>query len=136
MKNSSHFAGDKVKYITGAYCPLPRSGSESEIEVRYVTGAYSPLPGYENESEFVSDSPSEGFNEAPRVQFKQAGFFDLGISLLILAISGGSVYFIEKGQAETHEIAQQNVEIAATRPAETSIEKIASISPHGPGLSM
>lgn len=182
MPNSSNIVDDYVEYITGAYCPLPSFGNESEFEVEYITGAYCPLPGYENESKFVSESLSEEFNEAlipwvdriftsggavigktrpdvrdirfgssisgrqkrvkrpvgktPGVSFKQAGFFDLGISLLILAISGTSVYFIEKGPAETSVSAQQNIEITATRPAENSIEKIASLSPHGSALSI
>ena len=176
MSNTNNFVDDNVEYITGAYCPLPSFGNESEIEVEYIMGAYCPLPGYENESEFVSESLSEEFKEAltpssggavigksrpevrdirfgssisrrqkrvtrpigkaPGVRLKQAGFFDLGISLLILAISGISVYFIEKDQAETNVSAQQNIEITATLPAENSIEKIASISPHGPGLSI
>ncbi len=64
MPNSSNFVDDNVEYITGAYCPLPSFGNESEIEVEYIMGAYCPLPGYENESEFVSESLSEEFNEA------------------------------------------------------------------------
>jgi hypothetical protein len=41
---------------------------------------------------------------------QQLGFFDLGLSFLILAIAGGSVYFIEHDQAE--KLAQQREQTA------------------------
>ena len=44
---------------------------------------------------------------------KQSGFFDLGLSLLILALAGGSVLLVESEQ-------QENVEIAASQQTMTA----------------
>jgi hypothetical protein len=38
--------------------------------------------------------------KTPNKSKNQSGFFDLGISLLILVIAGGSVYFSEKAHTE------------------------------------
>jgi hypothetical protein len=40
---------------------------------------------------------------------KQLGFFDLGLSLLILTLAGGSVYLAEKNRTETAALEQEEV---------------------------
>ena len=161
MPKSSHFVDDNVEYITGAYCPLPGYENESEFVSESLSEEFNEALTPWADRNLTSGGAVIGksrpdvrdirfgssisgrhkrvtrtVGKAPGVRFKQAGFFDLGISLLILAISGSSVYFIEKGQAEANVSAQQNVEITTTRPAENSIEKIASINPHTLGLSI
>jgi len=46
------------------------------------------------------------------VNKKQLGFFDLGLSVLILALAGGSVYFTEKDADEKYAQQQEAAEVA------------------------
>ena len=45
---------------------------------------------------------------------KQAGFFDLGLSLLILAIGGGAMYMTDRTQVENYASLQESTELTAT----------------------
>jgi len=45
---------------------------------------------------------------------KQAGFFDLGLSLLILAIGGGAMYLTDRAQVENYASLQESTELTAT----------------------
>ena len=59
-------------------------------------------------------TPTTGYPAGSRQ--KQSGFFDLGISLVILAMSGTAVYFAENAQATNAEVAVnvETVTIAKT----------------------
>ena len=55
---------------------------------------------------------------------KQSGFFDLGLSLLILAVAGGSVYFAEQEQAEKYAQQQENSTPAVNRQSATTLAEM------------
>ena len=125
MPNFSNSVDVNIEYITGAYCPLPGYENAAEIESESlseefnealtswtdrnlasggaVIGKYRPdIRDIRFQSSISGrqkrvTTPAGG---APRTRFKQAGFFDLGISLLVLAVSGTSVFFIEKSQRD------------------------------------
>ncbi len=61
-----------------------------------------------------------------RIHWRQAGFFDLGISLLILALSGGTVYAIEKTHSNSVASAPESVVIAADRHPQHGADKLAN----------
>jgi hypothetical protein len=50
----------------------------------------------------------------PISTLKQHGFFDLGLSLLILAMSGIAVYLTERNQGEESGSLQEDIVIAVT----------------------
>jgi len=49
---------------------------------------------------------------------KQSGFFDLGLSLVVMAIAGSSVYAIETGQPEDTQVAE-NAQSATVKDMNT-----------------
>ncbi|MCP4877621.1 MAG: hypothetical protein GY896_19365 [Gammaproteobacteria bacterium] len=61
--------------------------------------------------------------KSPDKANKQAGFFDLGLSLLVLAIAGVTVVSVETTQLEKTEVA------ANPRPAAIEMVSKAEISP-------
>lgn len=65
--------------------------------------------------------------KVPGISWKEAGFFDLGISLLVLALSGSAVYVIEKNHAESIASAAESVEILADRHPQHLSDRVANV---------
>ena len=63
--------------------------------------------------------------KTPRIRWKQAGFFDLGLSLLILALSGGAIYAIEKNHTDPVAPAAESAEISPDRHQQHPADKVA-----------
>ena len=53
----------------------------------------------------------KNFNKASGRSSKQSGFFDLGISLLILAMAGSAVFITERNHDEKTTSLQESTEI-------------------------
>jgi len=53
----------------------------------------------------------KNLNKAPGNSSRQSGFFDLGISLLILAMSGSVVISVERNHDEKRASLQESVEV-------------------------
>ena len=51
----------------------------------------------------------------------QRGFFDLGLSLLVLAVAGGSVLLIEQHQPENPDAQPEATAITANQPEATTV---------------
>ena len=66
----------------------------------------------------------KNFNKAPGNSSKQSGFFSLGISLLILAMSGSAVYVAERNHDEKMASLQEST---MTGEAEIPNEKISKL---------
>ena len=59
----------------------------------------------------------------PRTTKHQFGFFDFGLSLLILALASGSIYVVEHNEHERLAMQQEKTSISASRqPAVTLVE--------------
>ena len=59
----------------------------------------------------------------PQTTKRQFGFFDFGLSLLILALAGSSVYVVEHNEHEKLAMQQEKASISASRqPAVTLAE--------------
>lgn len=67
---------------------------------------------------------------------KQSGFFDLGISLLILALSGSTVYIVERNQDEKNVSLQESTKIMASRQMENTNVNIAKADFDIPGVAL
>ena len=76
----------------------------------------------------------KNFDKAPGNSSKQSGFFDLGISLLILAMSGSAVYLAEGNQDEKVASLKESTEITMTGEAEIQNEKISKLDSDIPEL--
>jgi hypothetical protein len=74
--------------------------------------------------------------KVPGISWKEAGFFDLGISLLVLALSGSAVYVIEKDHAESVASAPENVEILAERHPQHFVDRVANVDSDGSDLAL
>ena len=66
----------------------------------------------------------KNFNKAPGNSSKQCGFFDLGISLIILAMSGSAVIIAEQNHDEKVASVQESTEITMTGEAEIRNGKV------------
>ena len=75
----------------------------------------------------------KNFSEAAGSSLKQSGFFDLGISLLILAMAGSTVYVTERDHDEKMASMQENT---ITVEAETSDERMPRLASDTPGFSV
>jgi hypothetical protein len=64
--------------------------------------------------------------KVPGISWKEAGFFDLGISLLVLALSGSAVYVIERDHAESVASAPEYVEVLAERHPLHFVDRVAN----------
>jgi hypothetical protein len=78
----------------------------------------------------------KNFNKAPGYSSKQSGFFDLGISLLILALSGSTVFIIERNHDEQMASLQESTEITMAGEAEIPNEKISKLDSDIPGFAV
>ena len=70
--------------------------------------------------------------KAPDNRPKQSGFFDLGISLMILAMSGSAVYVTERNHDEKIASLQESTEITASQQMENDNTNIARANPDNP----
>ena len=59
------------------------------------------------------------------VNTKQFGFFDLGLSLLILTLAGGSVYLTEKNRTDTAVLEQETATETVERPEASALAHVA-----------
>ena len=73
--------------------------------------------------------------KAPDKSKNQSGFFDLGISLLVLAIAGGSIYLIEHPHTEKTAARLESTTLTADLQTEKANEVIARREPETPGLA-
>ena len=71
--------------------------------------------------------------KAPGSRSKQSGFFDLGISLLVLTMSGSAAYVIERNQDERTVSLQESTEITASQKTENSNLNVARTDFDNPG---
>ena len=78
----------------------------------------------------------KNFDKAPGNSSKQSGFFDLGISLLILALAGSVAYIAERNHDEKMASLQENPEITMTEEAEIRNEKISKLDSDIPGFAV
>ena len=78
----------------------------------------------------------KNFNKAPGNRSKQSGFFDLGISLIILALSGSAVIIAEQNHDEKVASVQESTAITMTAEAEIQNEKISKLDSDIPGFSV
>ena len=69
----------------------------------------------------------KNFNKAPGNSSKQSGFFDLGISLLILAMSGSAAYVAEQNHDEKMASLQESTEITMAGEIEIQNQKISKL---------
>ena len=76
------------------------------------------------------------FNKAPGNSSKQTGFFDLGISLLVLAMSGSAAYISVQNHDENMASPQESSEITMTEDAEISNENISKLDSGTPGFAV
>ena len=76
------------------------------------------------------------FNKASGNSSKQSGFFDLGISLLILAMAGSAAFVAEHNQDEKVATLQQPSEITMTGDAEISNDKMSQLDSDIPDFSV
>ena len=53
--------------------------------------------------------------KTPRTTKRQFGFFDFGLSLLILAVASGSIYVVEQNEQERLAMQQEKPSISASR---------------------
>jgi len=58
---------------------------------------------------------------------KKFGFFDFGLSLLILAIAGGSAYFIERNEAEKYALQREETGLAVNRQTATTVATLEAV---------
>ena len=78
----------------------------------------------------------KNFNKAPGNSSKQTGFFDLGISLLILALAGSAAYIAERSHDQKMASLQESPEITMTEEAEIPNEKISKLDSDNPGFAV
>ena len=78
----------------------------------------------------------KNFNKAPGNRSRQSGFFDLGISLLILAMSGSAVYVAERNHDEKVASLQESTEITMAGEIEIQNQKISKLDSDIPGLAV
>jgi hypothetical protein len=78
----------------------------------------------------------KNFNKAPGNSLKQSGFFGLGISLLILVMSGSAVYVAELNHDKKMASLQESTEITMTGEAEIPNEKISKLDSDIPGFAV
>ena len=76
----------------------------------------------------------QSINKAPGNSSRQSGFFDLGISLLILAMSGSVVISAERNPDEKIASLQESTKVTMTGEAETPNRKISTLDSDIPGL--
>ena len=69
----------------------------------------------------------KNLNKAPGNSSKQSGFFDLGISLLILTLAGSAAYIAERNHDEKAASLQESPEITMTEEAEIPNENISKL---------
>ena len=69
----------------------------------------------------------KNFNKAPCNGSKQSGFFGLGITLLVLAMSGSVISIAEPNQDEKRASLQESTEITIAGETEISNEKISKL---------
>ena len=74
----------------------------------------------------------KNFNKAPGKRSKQSGFFDMGISLLILALAGSAVFIAERNEGEKAASLQESTEITMNGDAEIRNEKISKLDSDTP----
>jgi hypothetical protein len=63
--------------------------------------------------------------KAPDSRSKQSGFFDLGISLLVLGLSGSAVYATEGTGVEKNASLQESTRVTASQQTENTKTKLA-----------
>ena len=78
----------------------------------------------------------KNFDKAPGNSSKQFGFFDLGISLLILAMSGSAVYVAERNHDEKVASLQESTEITMAGEIEIQNQKISKLDSDIPGFAV
>ena len=78
----------------------------------------------------------KNFNKAPGNSLNQSGFFDLGISLLILVMSGSAVYVAEQNHDKKMAPLQESTKITMTGEAETPNDKISKLDSDIPGFAV
>jgi len=78
----------------------------------------------------------KNFDKAPGNSSKQSGFFDLGISLLILAMSGSAVYVAERNHDEKVASLQESTEITMAGEIEIQNQKISKLDSDIPGFAV
>ena len=74
--------------------------------------------------------------KAPGNRPKQSGFFDLGISLLILTLTGSTAYLIERNQDEKNASLQESSEITASQQMENANVNVSRADFDIPGVIM
>ncbi len=78
----------------------------------------------------------KNFNTASGNSSRQSGFFDMGISLLILALAGSAVYITERSQDEKAASLQESTEITMTGEAEISNKKVSKLDSDTPVVAV
>ncbi len=75
--------------------------------------------------------------KAPCGRSKQFGFFDLGISLVIIALSGGAVYLTEHAIVERNvSLQEESSDIATIGQTGNANEDMATLEAGIPGVAM
>jgi hypothetical protein len=109
----------------GACRSIPKRGKGSRIESETnETKNMAPDIGqkccssrlrvYQQQNEEI---PMKSHN----IKRNQFGFFDLGLSLLVLTLAGGSVYLIESSRPEASTAQPPAVEVATDHHGETTL---------------
>ena len=78
----------------------------------------------------------KNLNKAPGNSSKQSGFFDLGISLLILVLAGSATYIADRNHDEKMASLQESPEITMTEEAEIRNEKMSKLDSDIPGVAV
>lgn len=101
----------------------PKPEPESESLSENFTSALDPWTS----QALASRDPviNESRVTAHDLRLKQSGFFDLGISLLILAMSGGAMYLTDNANIEDMASAQESIEVTNVQQADSSNENLA-----------